>query len=176
NHSTAAITYEELGEFEAAERCYRKLKDLRSVARMYSKIGQHKKAATLFREMGLSRDEAEALELAGMHDEALAIWKDLFSNYEPDATSLTPLALRERNTVAAHVYLNMEEIDFDQAREFLAGVSLAEGIPEVFQKRGEFQKATEIRELITSIVQARAADESTLPSTRPPEAEPDAGS
>lgn len=176
NNSTAAITYEELGEYEAAERCYRKIKDLRSVASMYSKIGQHKKAAKLFKEMGLSRDEAEALELANMHEEALAIWKDLFSNYEPDATTLTPLALRERNTVAAHVYLNMEEIDFDQAREFLAGVSLAEGIPEVFQKRGEFQKATEIRELITSIMQSRAAEESTAPSSLPPEQDSDPGS
>ncbi len=162
NHSTAAVTYEGLGEYEAAEQCFRELNDLRSVAKMYSKIGQHKKAAGLFKEMNLSRDEAEALELAGMHEESLAIWRVLFSNYEKDATNLTPLALRERNTVAAHVYLNLEKFDVDEARAFLSTISLAEGISDVFQKRGEFQKAVDIKNLLAEIEQTRLSAAAAL--------------
>jgi tetratricopeptide (TPR) repeat protein len=156
NLSTAAITFEELGEFEAAERCYRQTKDLRSVAKMYSKIGQHKRAASLFKEMGLSRDQAEALELAGLHEDSLAIWRELFGNYKQDAGKLTPLALRERNTVAAHVFRNTELIDEDEAQRFLATITLPQGIPDVFQKRGEFQKAADVKAMITKIEQEKA--------------------
>lgn len=165
NFSTAAVTYEELGDYEAAERSFRAMKDLRSVAKMYSKIGQHKKAAALFREMGLDRDEAEALEKANMPEQALALWRDMFSNYDTDASSLTPLALRERNTVAAHIYLNLEKVDEEKAIEFLKGISQPEGIPDVFQKQGEFQKSSELKEIISEFNSEAKLAENTAQST-----------
>ena len=154
NHATAAVTYEDTGDHEAAERCFRAANDLRSVAKMYEKIGQFKRAAELFREMGLKRDEAIAYEKGKLYDNALQLWQEQFRSYDSNVESLTPLAMRERNTVAAHIYKNQHALDPSRAIDFLCGIQDPEGVCETLQKLGEFSLAKDLKEELPRLAAA----------------------